>query len=352
MRKRYGLLWLLLVFSLPAMAQPLVIYSGRSKALVEPLVKRFEAQTGVRVKVRYGKDAQLLAVLQEEGARSPADLFWANTSGALSEAARRDLLARLPDDLLQLPARFVPQDGRWVPVTVRFRVLAYNPERVDPGTLPRSVLDLPGVESLKGRIGWTPAYSSFQDFVTAMRKLEGDPAARAWLEGMKALQPKAYPSNTPMLLALASGEIDVALTNHYYVYRLQRGGAEGEYEGPEEEEEEEENEASPAGRDLPLDMYHFAPGDVGNLALVTGAGVLQRSKNRDLALAFLRYLLSSDAQEYTAESVYEYPVVPGVRTPDFMLPVREALELSPEPDFGRLEDLNGTLNLLRELDLL
>jgi len=44
---------------------------------------------------------------------------------------------------------------------------------------------------------------------------------------MQALNPNSYTSNTPMIRALASGEIDVALTNHYYVYQLKHGGAEG-----------------------------------------------------------------------------------------------------------------------------
>ncbi len=351
MRIVYGFLALLMLSNAPGLAQTLVIYSGRAKVLVEPLVKKFEAQTGIKVKVRYGKDAQLLAALQEEGSRSPADLLWANTPGALIEASRNGLLSPLPKDLLARPARYVPKDGLWVPVTVRFRVLAYNPKRVDPATLPKSVLDLPKLEAFKGRIGWTPAYSSFQDFITAMRKVQGEEATRAWLSGMKALKPKAYVSNTPMLLALASGEIDIALTNHYYVYRLKYGGAEGEFEG-KEEEEGEEGEEPKANPSLPVAMYHFAPGDVGNLALITGAGVLKHSEDRALAESFLRFLLSQEAQSYAASAVHEYPVIPDVATPSYMLPVSDALKLSPELDFSELKDLDGTLKLLRALDLL
>lgn len=94
MMKRY-LLTLAAFAALGALAQSptLTIYSGRGQSLVEPLVKQFEAETGIRVQVRYGTDAQILAALQEEGSRSPADLFWANTAGALGQASARGFSA-------------------------------------------------------------------------------------------------------------------------------------------------------------------------------------------------------------------------------------------------------------------
>ncbi len=333
---KYGFFALVLVLLLAGCEssppQALVIYSGRSQALVEPLVERFKAQTGLPVEVRFGRDAELLAALQEEGAQSPADLFWANTTGALGAASNADLLVALPDSILQKPASFQPSSGLWAPATVRFRVLAYNTEALTGDDLPASVLDLPKREDLRGRIGWTPTYSSFQDFVTALRLLEGEEAARAWLEGMLALEPKAYPSNTPMIQALAAGEIDVALTNHYYVLRLTQGAAEGE---------------AP-----PVALYHFAPGDVGNLALVTGAGVLATSDNTEAALRFLSFLLSEQAQAFAATEVYEYPVVSGVAVPSYLLSMPEALALSPQFDFERLRELDATLNLMRDVGLL
>ncbi len=333
-------------------AGELVVYSGRSEVLVEPLVERFEAQTGIRVKVRYGRDAELLATLAEEGARSPADLFWANTAGALGAAVNEGFLVPLPEDLLAQPEAFTPSSGRWVPLTARFRVLAYNPEVLSAEALPESVMDLPEHTELAGRIGWTPNYSSFQDFITAMRHLYGPEATLKWLEGMKALRPKAYASNSAMLEDLVAGEIDVALTNHYYILRLKHGIEEGEYEGHEEEEEEHEEEEHEADSGLPLATYHFAEGDVGNLALVTGIGLLKTAKNEAAALEFIRFLLSEEAQAYAAEEVGEYPVVAGVRLPGFMLPQDEALELSPEFDFEQLRDLEETLDLLREAGLL
>lgn len=324
----------------------LIVYSGRSQALVDQLVEDFRDQTGVNIKVRYGNDAELLAILNEEEDKSPADLIWANTTGALSNATENDLLTVLPDSLLNKPAAYSSASGKWVPVTVRFRVLAYNPDRIDEEDLPESVMDLPLMEEFEGRLGWTPTYSSFYDFITAMRLQKGEEATREWLQGMQALNPKSYNSNTPMVQAVGAGEIDIALTNHYYLVQMKYGGAEGYYESYEHYGQPE------ADPDARFETYHFAQGDIGNLALVTGAGQLKTADNPELAQRFLSFLLSKQAQQFAAEAVNEYPVIKGVSLPDYLLDEEEAFELSPDYDYEQLQQLDETLNLLREVGLI
>ena len=336
----------LLVVTLSACQQgggnELVVYSGRSKPLVDSLVQVYREQTGVPVSVRYGTDAQLLAALQEEGEQSPADVFWANTAGALTQAGEAGMLVELPSSILERPGSFVPEDGMWTPLTARFRVLAYNSDRVNPDDLPDSVLDLPSLSQYEGRVGWTPAYSSFQDFITAMRKIHGEDTTRTWINEMQTLDPNGYGSNTPMVQAIAAGEVDIALTNHYYVYRLKYGGPEGEFEHPEVGKK-----PLVPDEQAPIAMYHFAPGDVGNLALATGAGQLATSDQPDDVRDFLNFLLSEEAQRFAATRVNEYPVVEGVEVPEYMTPVREMLQISPSFNYGELSDLDATLRLLR-----
>ncbi|WP_243028422.1 iron ABC transporter substrate-binding protein [Thermus albus] len=312
-----------------AQGQTLTVYSGREQSLVEPLVKQFQAETGIRVQVRYGTDAQILAALQEEGGRSPADIFWANTAGALGQAAAKGLLRPLGETLLQQPAAFVPASKAWVPITLRLRVLAYNPQKFKPEELPTSILDLPRFaqdKGLAGRIGWTPTYSSFQDMVAGMIALHGEAKTREWLSAMKALNPKSYASNPAMLDAVRAGEIDLGSTNHYYVVRFRRAG-------------------------YNLGLHYFKDGDVGNLALVTGAGILKTSRNLVAANRFLTYLLSPKGQQYFAGNIGEYPLVKGVVADTHLLPLEEALKKSPRLDFEKLP-LDQALKLLRELGIL
>lgn len=91
----------------------LTIYSGRNERLVEPIVARFSEETGVQVQVRYGSTAELAATVLEEGANSPADVFWAQDPGGLGALEHR--FAPLPESLLaQVDRRFRSPQGRWV----------------------------------------------------------------------------------------------------------------------------------------------------------------------------------------------------------------------------------------------
>ncbi|MEM1118287.1 MAG: iron ABC transporter substrate-binding protein, partial [Bacteroidota bacterium] len=101
----------------------------------------------------------------------------------------------------------------------------------------------------------------------------------------------------------------------------------------------------------PVATHRFEAGDVGNLALVTGAGRLATSDMDTAAARFLSFLLSETAQRDAAERVYEYPVV-GVETPGYLVPLDEARGLGPEIDFEQLRDIDGTLALLRDQELL
>src|SRR3546814_9971783 len=75
--------------------------------------------------------------------------------------------------------------------SARARVVVYNTERLSEDDLPDSILDFTDPE-WSGRLGWAPTNGSFQAFVTALRVLEGEDGARAWLEGIQANNPAVF----------------------------------------------------------------------------------------------------------------------------------------------------------------
>lgn len=307
----------------------LVVYSGRSKGLVHPIIKQFEKETGITVKVRYGNTAQLAVALLEEGEKSPADLFWAQDAGALGAVSKHGLFQALPESVLsKVPAKFRNADGTWTATSGRARVLAYAPERVKAEELPRSVFDLTDAK-WKGRVGWAPQNASFQAFVTAMRVLEGEEKTEEWLRGMKANGAKSYPKNTPIIRALAAGEIDLGLPNHYYLMRFKKGDS-----------------------GFPVEQTFFASGDAGNLVNVAGIGVLKSGNHTEEVSSFIEYLLSPKVQQFFISEVFEYPVTDAVIPSEKLLPLDELLKLTPELNLEKLDDLEGTLKLLREADIL
>ena len=64
-------------------------------------------------------------------------------------------------------------------------------------------------------------------YVLADRLLDdGDDATREWLDGMVRNETKSYRDNTPLFEAILDGEIDLGLTNHYYLFRFLEGSDE------------------------------------------------------------------------------------------------------------------------------
>jgi len=307
-------------------AQPLTLYSGRGESLVEPVLEDFQAETGIEVEVRYGGTSELAVLLQEEGSASPADLFWAQDAGALGALANEGRLAELPAELTDpLPEIFHSTTNRRLATSGRARVLAYSPDRVSDDELAESVLDLVEADPYAGRVGWAPTNGSFQAFVTALRTAHGEDVAFEWVSAMQENGAEAYRNNTALVEALGAGEIDFALVNHYYLLRFRDDDP-----------------------DYPVEQVFFDDGDVGNLVNVAGAGITTHSERREEALEFLRYLLSAEAQTYFTQEVFEYPTVEGIEPHPQLVQLDGLLAASPDLDLDLLEDLDGTLQLLRE----
>ncbi|MDP2726324.1 MAG: extracellular solute-binding protein, partial [Dehalococcoidia bacterium] len=207
------------------------------------------------------------------------------------------------------------------------RVVAYNTQSLKETDLPESIWGFTDPK-WKGRIGWPPTNASFQAFVTAMRKLEGDARARQWLEGIQANSPKKYANNTAAIQAVASGEVQVAFINHYYLF----------------------GQLKEKGESFAARNYYPKKGDVGALLNVAGAGILSTAKDKKAAEAFVEYLLSEGAQRYFAEQTFEYPMVQGVATDPRIMPLSQ-IE-TPNIDLSDLDALDGTLKLMRELGIL
>lgn len=329
---RHVILWFVLLLPLtvlaasperPASPGEVVVYSGRNKALLGPVLERFEKETGIKVRVRYGETPGLAALILEEGKRSPADVYIAQDAGALGLLEKEGRLQALPEALLEQVARpdLRSRGGKWVGLSGRVRVIAYDTRKLSEDQVPSTVDGL-AEPKWKGKIGWAPTNGSFQAFVTAYRLEKGDEAARKWLRAMKANGARAYKNNTAILEAIARGEVQVGLTNHYYLHAMSKDRKEP----------------------LPVANKYLAPSDPGALVNVAGAGILDTAKHVAQARRLLEDLLSPRAQAHFSDETFEYPVARGAKPNPKLPPLGEA---GSGLDLSKLEDLRGTLELLQ-----
>ena len=325
------LLSLILVYCQSKGDSPITLYSGRSQSLIQPLIDQFIRDSGIRVKVRYGKTSELSLLLLEEGKKSPADLFLAQDAGGIGLVAKAGLFERLSQKTLaKVDGAFCDHEARWVGISGRSRVLAYSTDRLKEQDLPQS-LEALSEPRWEGRLGWAPMNGSFQAFVTAMRVRRGEAATESWLYRLKANGAKTYPKNTPIIQAIAGGEIDVGLVNHYYLHRF----------------------IAREGSDFPVANFYMEGNTEATLMNVSGIALLKPSKNKKNSLKLVDYLLSDKAQRYFHKETHEYPLALAYQEEMKKLshPGRLPTQ-TKDMKLSDLADLKATIALLRKTGLL
>ena len=310
------------VESLPKLEGDLTLYLGRGEGgLYENVLQAIEKRNPkLNLKIRRGGSAALAntIVAEKKAGVKRADLFWAVDTGSIGMVTDAGAAKPLPSDLTtQLKEGF--QYPSWSPVTGRVRTLPYNTQRVSPEQIPDSVMALADSDL---KLGWAPAYSSFQSFVTAMRLLEGEKATRAWLKGVNR-NAKKYAGELGVVMGVERGEVDVGFANHYYTRRLTSGKPDANV------------------------ALAYTKNDAG--CLVNASGIVALSDG-DLPVNFIRYLLTHEVQSYLAREAYEIPLVQDVAQPEGLASLSTLTP--PAMDLRNLADLRPTLNLMRDVGVL
>jgi iron(III) transport system substrate-binding protein len=308
----------------------LTVYS-RDREIAKPLFEQFEQQTGIKIRARWGNPVDLADQILADGDDSPADVFYGPLSdalGALSDAGR---LAPLADEQMErVPEAYRAADGSWAGVSGRANAVFYNTDELSEADLPDSIEGFAD-PAWRGRIAWDPNARSLQAAVAALSQLEGEAAAKAWLEGMKANQTavlKGVPFGAqPIIDAVAGGEIaQVGFGSHFYLYDLQADG-------------DAKNVAA-----------KFYPGDPAGLLSVDGVGIIKGTDNQAEASAFVGFMLSQTAEQYFAAGNVEIPVVQSVTPRESTL---TATDLAvPGLDMQRLQELDASRDLLKEAGII
>lgn len=307
----------------------LTLYSSQHEPMTEALVKGFEEENGAEVQVRYGEDEGLASQIEQEGGASPADVVLTENTPPLELLAGKDLLAKVDSPTLEeVPSQYSSPSGHWVGVAARETVMVYNPDLIAADELPASILDLAKPE-WKGKLAIAPSEPDFVPIVSAIEKLDGEAAAKEWLEGFAA-NAKHYNDNEGIIAAVDGGQIAAGIINHYYWYEAVA-------------EEGKEN--------VPSKLHYFGREDPGALVNISGAGALESSGDPELAQEFLAYLVSEEGQTAITESGdWEYPLNGEVPPPPGLKPF-DSLE-PPKVGPADLGDGSAPVELMEQVGLL
>jgi iron(III) transport system substrate-binding protein len=311
-------------------APTLTLYSGQHEQSVNLLIADFQKRSGIAVKVKAGEGPEIANQIAEEGASSPADVYFTENSPELQLLSEKGLLAPVDAKTLsEIPPQYNSPKGDWVGVLARENVLVYNTAMVKPGQLPKSIMDLAG-PAYKGKIGIAPSDADFLPLVSAVAVLKGKEAALAWLKGLEE-NAQTFDDDEGVVAAVDRGGVAMGVVNSYYWARLQEEVGKGKMHSA---------------------LYHFPGGDVGAIVNVSGAAVLKSSKQGEAAQKFLAYLVSEPAQTLLAQGNvnFEYPLRPGVAANAVLKPFNQLKP--PQIGISALGDDSAAADLLRAAGLL
>ena len=284
-----------------------VVLSSRDEKFMHGLLDLVkEKHPSIELVVDYGKDSGYLDRLNLEKDAPVADLYLSKASGPLESAANSGLFAPVPEALAaRVPTRFQGANNQWVGLSARARVLV---RRKGLDTPPSTLEDLMRPE-IAGKVARTVATnSSFVGGVTAYIADHGEDKAREWLSGLQAnTLGNVHPKHTPAVAAVAEGQADVALVNHYYFYR----NILGKTVDPTMSATDIQAKLDAA----PIEIVYPDSQNKGVAWNVSGAGLVNGGPNPIAARAVLEVLLSDEGQQAYAFTNREYPVVDGLPSP-------------------------------------
>lgn len=270
-----------------ALAPEVVVYTARHYGQ-EAAFEAFTRKTGIAVKLLAGQTGELFERLKAERERTPADVLITVDAGNLWNASRAGLLVKIdsPELLANIPAHLRDPEQRWFGLTVRARTIMYNTRRVQPAEL--STYEALGDPKWKGRLCLrTSSYIYSQSMIATLIRRHGEPRAEEIVRGWVANRPTLINGDTKILEAIAAGQCDVGLANHYYLGRLVAKDAA-----------------------FPVAPFWANQATTGTHVNVSGAGVTVHAKNRSNAVKLLEFLSTPEAQQMFADLSFEYPANP------------------------------------------
>jgi iron(III) transport system substrate-binding protein len=264
----------------------LVLYSARSHYGEEEPFERFAAETGTDLRLRGGSASELYERLMSEGGNTPADvlitvdaanLWRAEEAGLLEPVSSAALNKAVPEDLRD-------PDATWYGLTLRARTIMRSAERVAPDEV--TTYQGLGDPRWKGRLCLRSGTSEYNvSFVADRLAKDGRAATERMLRRWMANEPEILGSDTDVLEAIADGDCDVGLTNHYYLER--------------------EREEDP---DFPVEAVWADQEGRGTHVNLSGLGVVRGSDDEQEATELIEHLVTPEQQRVFQDNNHEFQV--------------------------------------------
>jgi iron(III) transport system substrate-binding protein len=261
----------------PPAPREVIVYASVDQIYSEPILKAFEARSGIKVRAVYDVEAAkttgLVTRLVAEKARPQADVFWSGEFAQTIGLRHQGVLAayRSPS-ATDLPDEFKDPDGYWTGMGGRARVFLVNTRLLPPAQHPQGLADLLDDRWPAATVGIAnPLFGTTATQAAALYAQWGAERARTFYGNLHARGVRVVDGNSVVRDLVASGQLAFGLTDtDDAAEALQKGAA-----------------VAVVLPDQDGDGTLVVPGTV---AMVAGA------PHADAAAALIDYLLAADTE--------------------------------------------------------
>lgn len=269
--------------------EQLNIYSFRKLELIAPIISSFEEKSGINVNLVHGKSKYLLKRLEADGKQSQADLLL--TSDLSQLANKKHLLQPFSEfsNLEHVNQNLIDDEKYWVSTSLRARTIFSSEHTTLP--IPEYYSDL-NKSQYNGQFCIRDLSHSYNKELFASLLSIGEKENTHWLQKPEKLLVKRPTGNDrDQLRALANGQCQFAIANHYYLDMLTNS-----------ENKKDQLIASK------LKRHWLKTHKDTTLISTTTAAITKYAPNKRNAIVFMNYLLEAQTQKIYASKLYEFPV--------------------------------------------
>jgi len=272
-----------------------VVYVSEDQVFSEPILKAFQATTGIRVRAVYdteeAKSTGAMNRLIAEQNNPQADVYWANEPIRAEVLKQKGIAAeyRSPN-ARDIPAEFKDPDGTWTGFSARARVLVVSQKVKD---LPRGIRAYTDPRWKGKAVIANPLFGTTTSEIAALFTLWGDEPARDFLAAMKANDVTLSTDNGESADIVAAGRSDFSLVDSDDAINRLRQGKPIQMVIPDQEEDE-----------------------AGCFIVPNAAVLIQGAPHPREARRLIDYLLSRETERKLAQAdCAQLPLHPGVPAP-------------------------------------
>lgn len=303
-----------------------VVYTTVDQIFSEPVLKDFEAETGITVKVVYDteetKSTGVLNRLIAEKDNPQCDVFWSGdpvrTIVLKNKSITSPYQSAVANDIDMV---FRDPEYHWTGFSTRARVLIYNKSLLEPADIPQSIFDLTK-EKYKAKVAIAnPLFGTTTFHFAALFTALGDEKAKQFLTDLKNNEVVIASSNGDVKKRVMQGEIACGLTDTDDAYEAIKEGANTGIVFLDQQE------------------------GIGNLIMPNTVNLINNSPHFINGKKMIDYLLSKETEAKLAISCAQMPLHKGVEIPenvpslDNIIPMR----INYEETAQKLEEIQNYL---------